>query len=332
MYRLGKLTDMRKFVIALLILGFSIGIQTQEVHAVETSATIAKKLSKAGLGCTKFTKIETIFLGKRYSCISSAENISIEIFSNKNFKVANQMACSFGMRIITVTDNKTWTLIPESRANANKISKALKYPVKIICNDGPIINEVKNSDLDLAKNDKVSLTPSPSKSSTSQKGSFTNPYLIGDEFFLNGFKIKALNVINDSTSKVCESFQGKLIVPKLCNATYDSNYNVNVTVDDKALTKYMQWVLELTNSTDEIKNPENELVIEMTTSSGTLLYNALSYESNVLINWNNRIIPNGNISGNVFFEQPKSQNSTGLFLVLRSQDWNDNSTIYVKAE
>jgi len=324
---------MRKgFLTSVFLIGFFLSTNlTPMAYAAETGTSLANKINKGGQGCTKITKVESILYGKRYSCISNGEAISIEVYSSKTFKLANEIACSFGMRLIVISDNKTWNIIPETKVNATKIAKALKTKVKILCTEGPIINEFKDTSSSETTGTSSTSNSGTSTAKSNSKGSINNPYTFGEEFVINGLKLQVMSIVSDATKNVCDSFKGQSIVPKLCDASYDSNLNIVVTVDPNTINKYVQWKIDVTNNSKEVANPENLLQLEMSTTSGSLISQGISYYESDLVNWSTRLVPQGKLSGNVFFEQKKDINISGLFLVIRSQDWSDNSTIYVKA-
>jgi hypothetical protein len=284
-------------------------------HAAETTTSLMKKVSASGLGCKKIVKSEAILLGTRLTCVVSTETVSIEVFAAKNFKKATGLACAFGVRYIAVTDNKTWIIVPESRATAQRIAKPLKASVKVFCPSGQIINESKV---------KASPTPKPAA-----KGSITVPYRLGETFSVGDYRLALLSVTGDSTMAVCESFQGRFLVPELCEEKTDSNFDSVVGVDPAATDRYVQFVIRIENAGKVIVRPEFQLLVQMTSPTGTLLNQELTFSSNSLLNWDQSLVPGGFASYNTFFKLPKSADLLPLRLVVRSLVFGVDSTVYV---
>lgn len=295
--------------------------------AAETTTSLVKRVSSTGLGCKKIVKSEAILFGKRVTCLIGAERVSIEVFAAKDFRKATSLACSFGVRFIAVTDNKTWTIVPGSRTTANALGKALRAQTRTFCAKGDIINETAGS----------TETPAPESSpkpvpSAPFKGTFTNPYVLGDIFRIGDLEIQLAFQVPDATAAVCASVQGESIVPKLCRAEYDSNFKPVVSVDSASTDRYVQWTLRITNKGNDIVRPDNDLLVQMTNPAGALQYQDVAvFWSNSLINWDVSLVPGGTSASNVFFTIAKTVDVAPLRLVIRSTKFAISTTAYIKA-
>jgi len=106
------------------------------VQSTETIGQLAQKIQKSGLGCkdAKVSKAKILYSGKRISCTVNGEQVNIESYTPKNFKLATKYICDSGFSYTAVSDSKTWIVSADSRATNQKIAKVLKSRIVNFCN------------------------------------------------------------------------------------------------------------------------------------------------------------------------------------------------------
>lgn len=289
-------------------------VQSVDASAAETTTSLMKRISAAGLGCDKVLKVQSVAGGKRIICTVGTERIKIDVYPAKIFKKALALACSSGTRFIAVTDGRSWMIVPQSRTTADLLGKTLSTSVKVLCSSGAIVNEGSPK------------TPPPPK-----KGSFDNPYLLGETFEVGTYKLGLKATTPDATKAVCDSFQGEMIVPELCRAEFDSSLNVVVSVDPaKTADRYVEVTLQVTNGATEISYPHSDLLVQITTPTGALDYPVSYLISSDLLNWRMSLIPNGSAAGNLFFKVAQTTDLAVLRVVVRSLEFGVDTVAYLR--
>jgi len=174
-------------------------------------------------------------------------------------------------------------------------------------------------------------TPAPTPVPTTiLKGSFKNPYNLGDTFKVNDFTLTITSIESDVTTLVCAAIKD-IYRPELCTLTRDSNYEWVAAVDPTKSDRYVRWQIAARNDSNDIHSLSSAINVRMTDSKGALLSSGFHYILYPnLINWDNELIPGGTINSYVYFQQAKSANLAPLLLVIQSSNYFDSSTtIYV---
>ena len=99
------------------------------------ASSVAKSLSKAGLGCKdlKATNAKILYGGKRWTCTIKGVKTNLESYSSSNLKKVGKYMCDSGFDISTVTDGKSWVIASGNASLDKSIAKALKFSVKKTC-------------------------------------------------------------------------------------------------------------------------------------------------------------------------------------------------------
>jgi hypothetical protein len=178
---------------------------------------------------------------------------------------------------------------------------------------------------------KPDVTPTTSATPTTiLKGSFKNPYRLGESFKVNNFTLTVKSVESDVTNFVCTVDHWSFGAPDLCTSAYDSNFNLVVAVDPTKSDRYVRWQIAARNDSNDIESLESAVSVRMTDLNGALLSSEFGFFSRNLINWGSQLIPGGTINSYVYFQLSKSVNLAPLLLVIQSSNYfDDSSTIYV---
>lgn len=99
------------------------------------ATTLAKSISKAGLGCKdlKATNAKILFGGKRWTCTIKGVKTNLESYTASNLKKVGKYMCDSGFDMSTVTDGKSWIISSGNAGIDKSIAQALKFSVKKTC-------------------------------------------------------------------------------------------------------------------------------------------------------------------------------------------------------
>lgn len=282
--------------------------------AAVTPQTLATKIAKAGLGCKTITeKTKMLFNGSKYICTANGEKISIEVYPAKAWKALQELACGFDYGFIAITDNKTWMVIPESRATAKKLTKPLGGKLTVFCNSKNIINETKTDFSEPAPTPSVKPSPTPS---VAIAGTWSKPFSWDATIEDMGFPLKLDSFEQGQTESICKK-KAELIAASPDNYDLEilgelcplvaNKYNAGVAKN----YDYAVLNLSYTNKTDKIGSPSRFLYkIKIADSQGKI------YEPEYITDMDKNslsvdAIPGGTISTTVYFQLPKSFNPVG---------------------
>jgi hypothetical protein len=282
---------------------------------------LAKKISKAGLGCKKITEKTTmLFSGTKWICQVSDETVSIEVYPAKNWKKVKKLACSFDLGFIAVTDNKSWIVSAQSRETASKLVKPLGGKLTVFCNSNNIINETKTN-IDLSGG-----TPTPSASpSVAVLGSWTKPFswdaTIKDEGFvyrLTSFQANATKVLCDLKAKRAEANPDDydlILGGDLCPQSMDQYSSSAAMVFEYAVLN-----LEYTNETQQISSPGLFSIYFKIADANGKIYETvlLSYQDSKSLSID--AVPGATVPTSVYFKLPRDFVAQGSKIEVSS--WN----------
>jgi hypothetical protein len=132
----NKINRFTKTTILTTVVVASLVVPGAAVYAASPDASsVAKSLSKAGLGCKdlKATNAKILYGGKRWTCTIKGVKTNLESYSSSNLKKVGKYMCDSGFDISTVTDGKSWVIASGNAAVDKSIAKALKFSVKKTC-------------------------------------------------------------------------------------------------------------------------------------------------------------------------------------------------------
>ena len=285
-----------------------------------TIESLAAKISKSGLGCNILSKRTEMPLGGvRRDCVANGEDINIEVYPTKNWSKVLKAACSLNIGFIAVSDNKSWIVVPKSRATAKKLEKPLGGKLTVYCNSKYIINETKVDFWQTIPTPKPSVKPKPSPKPSATPtppvaGSWDKPFALGVGVLDSNFTYTPVRIEQDVTIEVCTKLVKDYPDGWIGNLCPEGNGTGKSIPDPNSKEKYVAVSVDITNYYEVIAQPLSSRTSGP--NSSRVRFRLVDEQKNVyeivdinLSDWFEiDIVPNGTGRSTTYFQVPKSLN------------------------